>query len=448
MRPSLAPTERGYPLVGVLPRLLRDPETYCAALASKHGDVVRLNLGLFEAYMISHPDHVKQVLQDNNQNYGKGKAWEAVRTAVGNSLPASDGAFWLRQRRVIQPAFHRKRLANLAQLMVDVIRPRIDAWQGHADRNEPVDLYAETKRITRDVVIRTMFSTGLTPLESTELDDAVPTMMDGIGLLMWTAWMPKFLPVPGRGRVLRAVQTVDKAVYRVIDERRRHDKGEEDLLSMLLRARDEETGEGMDDKQLHDEVIGMFIAGYEATSIALTWTWYALTQHPGAADQLAAEVERTLGDRDPTFEDLQHLVLTRKIFEEAMRIYPPGWVIPRQALADDVIGGYPIPKGALILLCHGLTHRRPDCWEKPAEFDPEHFASDRVAQRSRFAYLPFGGGPRQCIGNNFAMMEAQLILSMAVRRFRLELAAPVRRKAVHVVIRPDPTLSARLRPRA
>jgi cytochrome P450 len=445
---ALPPIARGAPLVGMLPRLFRDPVRCCADVARSHGDIARLGLGLTDVLMVTHPDHVKYVLQEASANFGKGKSWEAMRAAIGNSLPTSDGAYWLRQRRMIQPAFHRERVARLASLVADVVDARVASWDEAARTGEPVDVYLEMKRLTRDVVLAAMFGTSLRPEEAAAMDPAVPIMMDGIGLLMWSSFLPDFLPVPGKQRVRRAVETIDAIVFRIIDERRASGKEGDDLLALLLAARDEEGGGALTRAQLRDEVIGMLVASYEATALALTWTFYALTQHPSAARRLAAEVDQALAGRKPSAEDLPRLGYARMVFEESMRVYPPGWVIPRQAIAEDTIGGYRVPAGAIVLVCNFLTHRHPAFWERPDVFDPERFAPDRASARPRYAFLPFGGGPRQCIGNAFAMIEAQLVLASVAQRYTLAPAEAVRARPSHVMLKPDPTLKLCLRRRA
>jgi cytochrome P450 len=341
--------------------------------------------------------------------------------------------------------------------MNEAIAARLDGWSAAADSGQEIDVYAEMKRLTRDIVLRTMFSASLGPDEAARVDAAIETMVDGLSALMWLGFLPSFVPNPAKARVLRAVKVIDDVLYRIVHERQvaaaspasaeAPPQMPDDLLSMLLAARDADTGEGMTPAQLRDEVMGMFVASYEATALALTWTFYALTQHPEVRARLQGDVD-ALGGRPPGAHDLPALGYARMVFEESMRFYPPGWVIPRQAMADDVIGGYRIPANAILLLCNYITHRRPEHWARPGEFSPDHFLPERVAERPRYAFLAFGGGPRQCIGNTFAMMEAQLILTGLLQRYEIELARPVVPRASHVMLRPDPTLSLKLRRRA
>ena len=442
----LPPGPRGLPFVGSAPSLIRDPLRFCERATEAHGDVVRLGLGVTTVYLVSHPRDVKYVLQSNAQNFGKGKAWEAMRAVVGHSLATADGKYWLKQRRTIQPAFHRLRLSEIAVLMRDAISAGLERWEDHAASGEPVDVLHEMKLLTRDAMLRSMFSTSLTGDESRALDDALPQIVDGIGAGMWASFLPDFLPVPGKKRFLEAVKNLDRVVYRVLSQRRGSaDDDANDLVSLLLCARDRETGEAMNDQQLRDELVGLFLGAFETTSLALAWTWYALHRHEDAAAALRSEVDGV----DLAVDDIDfgHLGVTRRTFEESMRRYPPGWVIPRQAIADDTISGFDIPAGAIVLICSYLTHRHPAVWDEPDRFDPDRFLPENAGPREKAAFIPFGMGPRQCIGNYLAVAEAQLILALLARRYRLELAADIRAKTKHVTIRPSPALMMRVRRR-
>lgn len=439
-----APGPRGWPLFGVLPSLARDPMGYTAKAFTRFGDVVALPVGPVTVYAICNPEHVKHVLLDHHKNYGKGKMWDALRRAIGNSLPTSEGDYWLRQRRIMQPAFHRKRLGTLTALMVSAVEGALPRFESLATNRAEIDVNSEMKHLTSDILLRTMFGTSLRAEETALMDQSVVTMMEGLSRLMWTVILPSLVPFPGKSRFQGAIRTIRSVVKRVIEERRHGKSDADDLLSMLLAARDEESGESMSDEQLRDEVIAMMIAGYETTSLALTWTWYALSQYADAAHRVHDEIDAVLGGRAPSFDDLSRLTRTRMFFEETMRFYSPGWAIPRQAIADDELGGHSIPAGSILLICHHVTARHASVWETPDAFDPEHFAADRVATRSRFAYLPFGAGPRHCIGSYFAIMEAQVILAMLGGRYSFEPTSKVRQRAVNVMIHPEPRLVMKL----
>jgi len=440
-----APGPRGLKLARAVTALLRDPASYCLQATREYGDLVRLSLGI-ELYIVTHPDHVKRVLLDNHRGYGKGKMWNALREAIGNSLPTSEGDYWMRQRRLMQPAFHRQRLASLTSLMTSAVAQGTQHWDAHARSGEPIDVLGEMKQITSDVILRSMFGTSLDRERTERLGQATTTMMDGLNRLMWAVLLPRVIPVPGLARFRNAVAELDRFVFALIDARRASGKSVLDLLGMLLDARDAVTGERMTRQQLRDEVIAMMLAGYESTALALTWTWYALAQHPHVRERLQRELASELAGSAPTIASLARLSWTRMTIEETLRLYSPGWAIPRQALADDTLGGYRIPAGSIILICHNVTARNDAFWPEPLLFDPTRFETGRTASRHRFASLPFGGGPRQCIGNQLALMEAQIVVAMLAQRFDLVPVGHVRSRSINVMIHPDPPLVARLRP--
>jgi cytochrome P450 len=337
-------------------------------------------------------------------------------------------------------------LASLTGLMTSAVAHGTRHWDARAESGEPIDVLSEMKQITSDIILRSMFGTSLDREQTARLGRATATMMEGLSRLMWAVLLPRVIPVPGLARFRKAVAELDSFVFALIDERRASGKSVADLLGMLLDARDEATGEGMTREQLRDEVIAMMISGYETTALALTWTWYALAQHSQVRERLQRELASELAGSAPTFESLARLSWTRMTIEETLRLYSPGWAIPRQALADDTIGGYRIPAGSIILVSHNVTARNEAFWPEPLRFDPTRFAAAGTASRHRFASLPFGGGPRQCIGNQLALMEAQVVVAMLAQRFELVPVGPVRSRAVNVMIHPDPPLRAQLRP--
>jgi cytochrome P450 len=291
---------------------------------------------------------------------------------------------------------------------------------------EAFDVAGDMSRLTLGIVGRTLFSRNL--------EDAADEF--GRVLLEALAFMNertmRFLPSPlwwptrFNRRLARLIRALDRVVFDIIEARRRSGEETGDLLDMLLRARDEETGEAMTDRQLRDEVMTFLLAGHETTAVALTWTWYLLDRHPEVADRLRAEVAAHLGSRTPTLDDLPSLAYARMVVEEVMRLYPPVWGFMRQAIGPDRLGEHTVPKGAVVTICPYVTHRHPEFWAEPERFDPERFTPDRVRERPRFAYLPFSGGPRLCIGNEFALMEAQLVVAMMMQRYRLRLVAGTR----------------------
>jgi cytochrome P450 len=402
----------------------RDPLAFVAALARDHGDVVCLRLGPLRVYSIHHPDGVKHVLQDNNQNYVKGEIIGRVKVLIGEGLFTSEGDFWRRQRRLAQPAFHRERIATFAGTMVRRTAERLARWQPAVEQGQPIDVAAEMNALTLTIVGETLFGRDLSG-EAAEAGRALKVALETTAHRALSYVVPPiWLPTARNRAFRRAVRTLDTLVYDIIDARRREHAPGDDLLGMLMAARDEETGEGMSRGQLRDEVTTFLLAGHETTAVALAWTWYLLARHPEIAEQARAETIAVLGDRAPTLADLPRLPLARMVVEEAMRLYPPVWGVGRQSIAADRIGGYDIPAGAIVNLSPWVTHRHPAFWDDPERFDPERFRPGAERTRPRFSYFPFSGGPRLCIGEAFALMEAQLVVAMMLQRHRLTLVDP------------------------
>ncbi|MEX0786183.1 MAG: cytochrome P450 [Dehalococcoidia bacterium] len=430
------PGPSSYWPLGQLAELQRDSTGMLERLVRTYGDIVRFRIFIWQNYLIAHPDHIKHVLQENPQNYHKGFLYEFLKPVVGEGLLTSEDEFWKRQRRIAQPAFHRKVLASLASAMTDETADMVERWREPAAAGKPIDVLAELMALTLEIVSRTMLSTDVAE-ETDAVRDSVVVLREHVAYRAFHVFtLPERVPTARNRRFHRALSTVDGIVYRMIDERRRDASEANDLLSTLLAARDEETGEGMTDKQLRDEVITVFLAGHETTANALSWALYLLSQHPDVEERLAGEVDAALAGRVPTLEDLHSLPYTRMVIEEALRLYPPAYAFARRAMGDDEIGGYRIPKDATVLLSPWVTHRHPEFWDQPERFDPERFTPERSAQRPRYAYFPFGGGPRQCIGNEFALMEAQLVLAMVAQAFRVRLLPG------HAVI-PEPAITLR-----
>jgi cytochrome P450 len=306
--------------------------------------------------------------------------------------------------------------------MTDSVEAMLERWRSLAERHEAVEVDAEMLRLTLGIVGKALFSRDLSDEADTVSQAFEIIRKHTVNRVMAVVKLPPSLPTPQNLRFRRAVTNADRVVYDLIAERRRRPRNPDDLLSLLMEARDEETGEGLSDQELLDQTKTLIGAGYETTTQALSWTWYLLARHREVEDKLHAEISDVLGGRTPTADDLPNLKYTLMVFQEAMRLYPPAWAMSRAAINGDEIGGYRIPPKSEMLLIPYLTHRHPKYWEKPEEFYPEHFSPDEQAARPRFAYFPFGGGPRQCIGNGFALMEAQLIMATVAQQFRLRLA--------------------------
>jgi cytochrome P450 len=420
--PRRVPGPRSLSPLGHVQAMQRDALGFMMRLREQYGDVARFRVFIWQSYLLSHPDHVKHVLQDNNRNYHKGILYQFLKPVVGEGLLTSEDNFWRRQRRIAQPAFHRKTVAGLASAMTEETDEMLSRWSGRARSGETFDLLADLMALTLEIVSRTMLSTDVAS-EAAAVRESVALLRDHVAYRAFHIFtLPEGFPTPRNRRFARALATVDGIVYGMIEQRRSGEVNADDLLSMLLHATDEETGESMSDKQLRDEVMTIFLAGHETTANALAWTLSLLSQHPDVEERLADEVDRVLSGRTPEVADLPNLPYTKMVIEESLRLYPPAYAFARRALEEDEIAGYRIPKGGGVLVSPWVTHRHPAFWDEPERFDPERFSAERTASRPRYAYFPFGGGPRQCIGNEFALMESQLVLAMIAQRFRLRVA--------------------------
>ena len=413
----------GLPLLGNILDFRRDTLAFLLANAEEHGDVSLYRLGRDDVYLLSHPDHVKDVLVTSQHSFVKGKGVQWAKLFLGEGLLTSEGEFHTRQRRLAQPAFHRQRIAAYARAMVD-----------HAaecrDRLAPgaaVDMHAEMMSLTLAVAAKTLFDA--------DVRTEAPEIAESLGVII--GFFPRFalpfagalqaLPLPGNARFARAVALLDGVVYRMIAERRASGEDRGDLLSMLLLSHDVEgDGTGMTDRQLRDEVMTILLAGHETTANALTWTWYLLARNPEAEARLHAEVDRVLGGRAPVADDVPALGAVERVLAESMRLFPPAWGIGRRALAAHDVGGYTIPAGGLVAMSPYVVHRDPRWWPDPLRFDPDRFTPEARATRPRFAYFPFGGGARQCIGESFAWMEGVLLVATLAQRLRFALVPGAR----------------------
>jgi cytochrome P450 len=434
-------------LLKSLPVIRGNLPGFITGLTQQYGDVVRISFLNQEGYLLNHPDAVKHILQSHHLQYSKDVyALTFLKALLGEGLLTSEGTSWLRQRRLMQPAFHRKRLSTLSTIMTDATCDMLDRWQDIAQRGDVLDVAQEMMRLTLRNVGLALLSRDLSN-EMDRLGHAFATYRTLLMQYLYTPFPPLGVPTPRNRRLQATIRELDTIIEGIISERRQQNTATGDLLSLLLQARDEETGEGMSDRQVRDEVMTLLLAGHETTATALTWTWYLLSQHSKVEDRLHAELDEVLAGQPPTVEHLPSLSYTRMILDESLRLYPPTFSLSRRALVDDEIGGYVLPAKSTILLCPYTTHRHPAFWEDPDEFNPERFLPERAAGRPHFAYFPFGGGPRQCIGNQFALMEAQLILASVAQRYRLRLASQHRVEAeVMLTIRPRHGLPMTLKP--
>lgn len=418
---KIPPGPRGNILLGNAREIQRDGVGFNVKMAARYGDVVRVRVLSWPTYMIFHPDDVKHVLQENHRNYNKDVYnVNLLKPLLGQGLFTNDGQSWLHQRRLAQPAFHRKRLAAFGTLITSATEDMLDHWQAIAREQQPFEVGEEMMRLTLRIAGQALFSMDLSD-EASIVGQSFSVIRKLLQSYVLRPFPPLGVPTPRNRRLNAAICSLDGVVHSIISERRQRNTDTGDLLSMLMLARDEETGESMNDRQLRDEVMTLLLAGHETTSNALTWMWYLLSQHPDVEARLHAELSTVLGGNLPTVDTLSDLKYTHMVIEEALRLYPPAFGFGRKAIGEDVLGGYYVPANTFIWLSPYITHRHPDFWERPEEFDPERFTPERAAGRPHFAHFPFGGGPRLCIGSNLAMMEAQLITATIAQRYLLRL---------------------------
>lgn len=397
----------------------RDPLTFLTNLATHYGDLARVPLGSETVYLFNHPDLVRDVLVTNHRNFHKGRGLERAKMLLGAGLLTSEGDFHLRQRRLAQPAFHRQRVAAYGATMAACAATRRDRWHDGA----LVDAHKEMMALTLAIVGKTLFDADVEH-EAGEIGAALATTFEAFhfGFFLPFGELLERLPLPATLRFRKARARLDETIYRMIDERRRSGTDRGDLLSMLLLAQDTEgDGGGMTDLQLRDEAMTIFLAGHETTANALTWTWYLLSQHPDIEARLHAEIDSALGSRLPTADDLGLLPYTRMVLAESMRLYPPAWIVGRRAIGPFEANGYEIPARSIVLMSQYVAHRDARWFPDPERFDPDRFTPERQADRPKFAYFPFGGGPRVCIGEQFAWMEGIILLATIAQRWRFRL---------------------------
>jgi cytochrome P450 len=385
----------------------------------KFGDVVRSRFLYVHAYFLYNADDIEALLTTQAKSFRKAGSLRSPFFArlVGNGLVTSEGDFWRRQRRLAQPAFHRQRISTYGEVMVDYAQRAIDKWRP----GEEIDISKDMTRLTLEIVVKTLFNADV----SNDADHVGAMLSEVVkpfasqATLKWI--LDNRLPTPGHRRYFKAVSEIDRIVFRIISDRRASKSDEGDLLSMLLQAQDDD-GSQMNDAQLRDEVMTLFLAGHETTALALSWSWYLLATHPEAEAKFHAEIDEVLQGRVPTVDDLRKLTYTEMIAKEAMRLYPPAYAVGREALEDTEIGGFRVPKGSQVFAFQWVTHRDERYFERPDKFEPERWTPERSERLPKYAYFPFGGGPRQCIGNYFAMMEVVLLLATIGQRFRFSLA--------------------------
>jgi len=404
--------------VRLLPALARDPVEACTRAALADGGLARLRIGPIQVYVVSHPDYIRRVLVTNAGNYTKGRIMDGIRVALGSGLFTADGALWKQQRRLMQPAFAHTQRDHVASVTVDAWQRRMSGWE----TSGPVDLLAEFMSLNVEVILDVLFSTSIGPDRTRRLLDLSDAVFAGMAKQLPAFVLPGWVPVPGRGRYRQAVADLGAEIHAIIDERRAEGpRG--DLLDSLLEARDPESGETMSDQQIRDEIFTLFMAGYESTATSVTWTCYLLlARRPDALGRLREEIDRVLGGRVPAVADLDQLPYLGQVVAEGLRLYPAFPMYFRSATEADQLGERTIPAGAQLIVSPYATHRDPDYWPNPEEFDPERFSPEADSRARRTAYYPFGMGQRRCIGEPMSLTIALLTLAALTQRFELTLA--------------------------
>jgi len=401
-----------------MPEFNRDSLSFILS-CRQYGDVVRARFLYVTSYFIYNPGDIENLLSTNARNFRKSMSLRSnfFHRLVGNGLVTSEGDFWRRQRRLAQPAFHRQRISGYGDVMVDYAERSLSNWQV----GEMRDVHRDMMRLTLEIVVKTLFDADI----SGDADN-VGRILSGLvkpfasqATLKWI--LDNRLPTPEHRRFHKAVSEIDEIVYRIIAERRANGYDQGDLLSMLLQAHDDD-GSQMTDAQLRDEVMTLFLAGHETTALVLSWSWYLLATHPEVEKKFHAELDEVLNGRRPEVSDLPRLKYTEMIAKESMRLYPPAYAVGREAIEECEIGGFRVPRGTQIFAFQWATHRDERYFDRPEEFEPDRWTVEFSEQLPKYAYFPFGGGPRQCIGNYFAMMEIVLVLATIGRRLTLSLA--------------------------
>ena len=444
LKHKFPPGPRGLPLVGVVPIFRSDPAGFLERLAREYGDVVHFRLMSRHAFLFNHPDLIREVLVAQQGNFIKSRILQRSKLLLGEGLLTSEAEHHLRQRRMAQPAFHRERLQSYASIMVDYAMRARERWQP----GERLDMQAEMMRLTLAIVSRALFSADAEG-DAAEVGRAMTEIIELFRFMMlpFSEHLDRF-PLPHRRRFERAKAVVERAVYRIIRERRAAGDQNGDLLSTLLEIRDED-GSAMTDQQVRDEIMTLFVAGHETTAIALTWTWYLLAQHPECERRLHEEIDSVLGGRAPVFEDIARLRYTEMAISESLRLYPPAWAVTRIAKERCDIGGVRVPAGSVCIVSQWVTHRDARYFPEPELFDPERWRPEAREARPKFSWFPFGGGTRVCIGERFALSELILVAATLAQRWRFRyIDAQPARTVPLLTLRPKETVSMIAEPRS
>lgn len=426
---------KGLPISGNLLSFRKDPLRFLREAQQQYGDVVHIRFGPSRhVYLISDPDMIKEVMLTKQDSFMKAKGLQTAKAVVGEGILTSEGEKHIRQRRLMQPSFRKDRIARYSEAMVELTDSMLQSWADGQTREIAEDMM----ELTLSIITKTMFGAAMSE-GFEEIGRAVEVGMKYISNKATSFIdLPESFPTKSNKEFKEASQTLDRTIYDIIQQRRQYpDTGREDLLSKLLAARDEEDGAGMNDRQLRDEVMTIFLAGHETTANTLSWTWYLLSQNPEAERKFHQELDTVLQGRKPVYEDLDRLPYLQQVIWESMRIYPAVWAVNREVVREVEIGGHTFEKGDTVMMSQYVMHRNPKYYQDPDQFIPERFEGDLLKKIPQYAYFPFGGGPRICIGNHFALMEASLILARIGSEYKLRMAPD------HAPVEPEPLITLR-----
>lgn len=420
----------------LLNRLVGNRLALLSQAAAEYGDAVRISIGPKVLYFFNSPEYAKHVLTDNAANYHKGIGLVQAKRAIGDGLLTSDGPLWRKQRKMIQPVFQAKRIAQQAGVIAAEADQLVQRLHRHAGAG-PIDITQEMTGLTLGVLGQALLDADLSAYAG--VGHSFEAVQDQAMFEMVTLGMvPMWVPLPKQLRFRKARETLERVVDGLVADRLARGTGGDDVMSRLISSTRQEADPEVGRRRMRDELVTLLLAGHETTASTLSWTFFLLDRHPGVWQRLHDEAVEVLGDRPPEYEDLHQLTYTSMVIEEVMRLYPPVWILPRVAQADDEIGGYHIPAGSDVVVSPYTMHRNPRLWTDPERFDPERFNPARTSTRSSYAYIPFGAGPRFCVGNHLGMMEAVFVLASVVRRLRLATQPGYR-------VVPEPMLSLRVR---
>ncbi len=414
----LPPEIKGSLIQGVMPEFNRDMLGFIER-GRDHGDIVRMRFLYLTAYFLYHPDDIEYVLSTNAKNFIKSQSVRSpfFQRLVGNGLLTSEGEFWRRQRRLAQPAFHRQRISGYGDVMVEYTERLISSWS----EGETRDIHQDMMRLTLEIVVKTLFNADVSG-DAAKVERALSEIVKPFSSQATLKWiLDNRLPTKTHRHFNECAKEIDEIVYRIISERRASGSDQGDLLSMLLAAQDEDDGSQMTNRQLRDEVMTLFLAGHETTALTLSWTWYLLAQYPATEQKFHAELDEVLAGRLPTAADLPKLKYTEMIAKESMRLYPPAFALGRESIEECEVGGFRMPPKTQVFMFQWAVQRDPRFFDQPNTFVPERWTTEFASGLPKYAYFPFGGGPRACIGNYFAMMEVVLLLATIGQRFKFSL---------------------------